>query len=92
MREDTDRSYTFGTAMKSVQMFVVWAADVYKEQDKDIEMKLAVFCNHCGMHIVKDEGGRKWLICEYCNNNSCGGSCSKPCWGAQLRESDAPVQ
>ena len=59
-------------------------------------MALAVFCHHCGLPLHRIEGDEKdaphWLICGHCKKNSCGPTCSNGCWGAELLQSDTPVQ
>ena len=89
------RAQKFKAQMEHVKEFVVWAADFYSDQGKEVEMKLAVFCHHCGVVIQKQPlhtgDASHWLVCSYCNKNSCGAECAKGCWGAELLHCDAPV-
>lgn len=53
----TTRSYTFFASMKTLQQVVVWAADLYGQDQKEKEMMLAILCGHCQVTI--DQGGEK---------------------------------
>ena len=91
-----DRAKTFKKAMSQVQEWMVWAADIYEEEGKDVKMALVVFCHHCLVELSSDmnsAGSRisgPWLVYSYCKKNLCGPKCTKLCWGAEPIETNAP--